>query len=113
MKLEIVKEKGFQLLVRLFKTAIKDGTIDSDEGKILTKTDSNMSKLHRYVNRAWEDNILDGEEKASILTLLQRIQLDAESIALSDNIITQEESEMLLVIDTMLEGFLDDHSYEY
>ena len=107
MKSEIVKEKGFQLLLKLFKTAVKDGEIDIDEGKIIEKTDSNMNLLYHCVNKAWEDNVIDDEEKNCIITLLQRIQLDAESIALSDNNITKEEADLLLIIDNMLEEFLE------
>ena len=107
LKIEIVKEKGFQLLLKLFQTAVKDGEIDSDEGKIIEKTDSNMNQLYDCVNKAWEDNVIDDEEKQCIITLLQRIQLDAENIALSDDNITQEEADLLLIIDKMLEEFLE------
>ena len=75
------------------------------------KTDANMKKLLDYVNIACEDDKLDDEEKKTILTLIQRIQLDAESIAYYDQKITKEEAAMLSIIDIMLEGFLTDDKF--
>ena len=62
MKKEIVKDKGFQLIVRLFKNAIKDGEVDRDEARVLQTTESNLLSLLNYVEEAWSDGKIDDTE---------------------------------------------------
>ncbi len=105
MKKEIIKDKGFQLIVRLFKTAIKDGEIDSDEARVLQTTESNILSLLDYVEKAWDDGKIDETEKICILELLKKIQSDAENIAFYDKKLSDEEAELLSIIDSMMGEF--------
>ena len=109
MKKEIIKDKGFQLIVRLFKTAIKDGEIDRDEARVLQTTESNILSLLDYVEKAWDDGKIDEIEKACILKLLKKIQSDAENIAFFDKKLTDEEAELLSIIDSMMHEFRKDN----
>ena len=112
MKKEIVKDKGFQLIVRLFKTAIKDGEIDRDEARVLQTTESNIISLLKYVEQAWDDGKIDDNEKSCILELLKKIQTDAENIAFFDKKLTDEEAELLSIIDSMMREFKGDKEFK-
>ena len=112
MKKEIVKDKGFQLIVRLFKTAIKDGEVDQDEARVLQTTESNILSLLNYVEEAWSDGKIDDTEKLCILELIKKIQSDAENIAFFDKKLTDEEAELLSIIDSMMQEFKEDKEFK-
>ncbi len=105
MRVEIIKDKGFQLLVLMFKRAMMDDKISEDEAEILKTTDMNVTKLYQCVQKAWEDELLDNNERDRINSLIDKILVDAENIAKKDNIITAEEKELLDLIYNMLDNF--------
>ena len=111
MKKEIVKDKGFRLIVRLFKTAIKDGEIDRDEARVLQTTESNILSLLNYVEEAWSDGKIDDTEKSCILELIKKIQSDAENIAFFDKKLTDAEAELLSIIDGMIRELKEDKEF--
>ncbi|MCH8908104.1 MAG: hypothetical protein IH840_13530 [Candidatus Heimdallarchaeota archaeon] len=100
-----VKERGWELLVSLFKIAKSDNKITPDEEAILKTTDASVMNLLDYVKIAWEDNILDQDERETIEGLVAKIEDDALTEAASDKIITEEEQNMLEVIEETIQGF--------
>lgn len=112
LKEALAKEKGWKLLVRLFKEAKRDGDISFDEERILRATDLNVLHLVEYIQQAWDDRHLSEEEKRKITFLLKKIRDDAVSLAEYDEIISQEEDAMLQIIREMIQEVLED-SYPY
>ncbi|MDH5646768.1 MAG: hypothetical protein OEZ01_12210 [Candidatus Heimdallarchaeota archaeon] len=93
-------------MVKLYKTAAKDGDITYDEERILTVTDANILNLLNYVKGAWRDKILDDKEKQKITFLIKKIYDDAISVAEFDNFITNEEDSLLYIIREVIDEFL-------
>ena len=111
MKVNLVKEKGLTLLVRLFKKANEDREITFDEGRIIKATDLNVINLLEYSKQAWEDKKLTENEKQKMLFLLKKIEDDAISLAQYDDIITGEEEELLGIIKSTVETFFRSNYY--
>lgn len=105
MKSNLIKDKGWHLLVKLFKKANEDKEITFDEGRIINATDLNINKLLEFTTDAWSDRILTENEKQKISFLLKKIQDDAVTLAEYDDIITNEEDELLEIIRDMVENF--------
>ncbi|MHA2250028.1 MAG: hypothetical protein ACXAD7_06685 [Candidatus Kariarchaeaceae archaeon] len=104
MKPNIVKDKGWQLLTRLFRTAKKDG-ISFDEERILRASDLNITALLEFAETAWEDKILTEDERRRITFLIKKIHDDAVSLAQYDDIITSEEEALLDIIKEIIHEF--------
>jgi hypothetical protein len=111
MRVDLVKEKGWHLLVKLFKKANEDREITFDEGRIIKATDLNVLNLLEYAKEAWEDKKLTETEKQKMMFLLKKIKDDAISLAHYDEIITQEEEELLEIIRGTVETFFRDNFY--
>ena len=101
-----MKDKGWKLLVRLFKEAKRNGEIDFDEQRILHTTDFNVTELLHFVQEAWEDSILSETEKQQITFLIKKIRDDAVTLANYDDIITDQEEALLMIIRDIFEEFL-------
>ncbi len=112
MKPVIVKDKGWKLLSRLFKTAAKDGVITFDEERILRASDLNVNNLLDYTKKAWEDKTLSENEKTRIIFLIKKIQDDAISLAQYDDIITNEEEELLDIIREIIHEFITETRHQ-
>jgi len=109
-----VKEKGWKMLVALFKVAKADKQITPDEEAILETADVNVMNLLEYVKRAWLDNHLDNEEKERIEGLVAKIEDDATTVAALDSIITNEEADLIEVIrDTVREFFENEYNINF
>lgn len=114
MKVNLVKEKGWHLLVNLFKQANTDKIISFDEQRIISATDLNVNKLVLYAKTAWEDSILTEDEKKRMSFLLKKIEDDAVSLAMYDDIITREEEDLLKIIKATVEHFFEEEQiYQY
>ena len=48
MKVSKIQEKGWKLLINLFKAANDDSIITFDEGRIVRTTDLNVTKLYTH-----------------------------------------------------------------
>ena len=105
MKPYVVKDKGWKLLVQLFKTAKSDGSISFDEERILKASDQNINNLLKYTQEAWKDRVLTEDEKQRIVFLIKKIQDDAITLAEYDDIITQEEEALLDTIREIIQEF--------
>lgn len=111
MKTNLVKEKGWFLLVKLFKKAIEDREITFDEGRIIKATDLNVTNLLEYSKEAWEDKKLSETEKQKMSFLLKKIEDDAISLAQYDDIVTSEEEDLLGIIRNTIETFFRNDYY--
>lgn len=111
LKEALAKEKGWKLLVRLFKEAKRDGEISFDEERILRATDLNVLHLVEYIQQAWDDQHLSEEEKRKITFLIKKIRDDATSLAEYDEIISHEEDAMLNIIREIIQEALEDSYY--
>ncbi|MHA2090971.1 MAG: hypothetical protein ACW98K_08945 [Candidatus Kariarchaeaceae archaeon] len=105
MKPYVVKDKGWKLLVQLFKTAKSDGSISFDEERILKASDQNVNNLLAYTQEAWKDRVLTEDEKQRIVFLIKKIQDDATTLAEYDDIITNEEEALLDIIREIIQEF--------
>lgn len=108
MKSNLIRDKGWHLLVKLFKKANEDKEITFDEGRIIKATDLNVTNLLEYSIKAWEDKKLTETEKQKMMFLLKKIKDDAITLAQYDEIITQEEEELLEIIRGTVEIFFRD-----
>ena len=106
MKEEVVRDKGWDLLVHLFKTAKADRSISFDEERILRSADDNIVKLLEYVREAWDDRGPNESEKQKITFLIKKIHDDARTLAEYDDIVTEEERKMLDDILEKMNEFL-------
>lgn len=111
MKSDLIKDKGWHLLVKLFKKANEDKEIDFDEGRIIKATDLNVTNLLEYSKEAWEDKKLTETEKQKMMFLLKKINDDAVTLAQYDDIITREEEELLEIIRSTVQTFFRDNYY--
>ncbi|MHA2100250.1 MAG: hypothetical protein ACW99A_16365 [Candidatus Kariarchaeaceae archaeon] len=111
MKSNLIKEKGWYLLIKLFKKANEDREITFDEGRIIKATDLNVTKLLEYSQQAWEDKKLTETEKQKMMFLLKKIKDDAVTLAQYDEIITDEEEDLLEIIKVTVETFFRDDYY--
>lgn len=104
-----VKDKGWRLLVELFKTAKADNQITKEEEVILRTTDFNVLELLKYVKKAWDDGILTEHEMELIRNLITKIEDDATTLAADDNIITDDEENLLEIIRNILQEFFEEN----
>ena len=107
----LARDKGWRLLLRLFKQAKQDREIDFDEERILRATDFNVLKLVKFIDEAWQDKHLSEEEILCITFLITKIRDDATSLAQYDEIISKQEQDMLDIIKVMVEEFLEIYRY--
>lgn len=93
--------------MQLFKAAAQDGSISFDEERIIRATDLNVQNLVEYVDRAWEDKKLTEQEIQTITFLIKKIKDDAVSLAMYDEILSDQEEDLLDIIKGLITEFFE------
>ncbi len=102
MVLRLLEVKIQILREFLIKIAFADGILSDDEINILLSINLNLEILHKALIKAYEDKIIDENERQEIKIILNQTEDDAVSIAKFDECITQEDRRLLVILQKSL-----------
>lgn len=93
---ENIQEKLDRLKQSLLNKALSDGQISAEERMILNSINYDIDNLFDTLDEAFEDNIITSEEKQDLVSLVKRINNDAETTASFDEYLSKDEESLLL-----------------
>ncbi len=91
----------------LSKIVLADGTITSDERKLILRLNQDVNEFVRVFIESIEDDVISQEENDQLKRLWLKIQENAEKTAMRDQKITPDERKILLRIAKAISKRLD------
>ena len=82
--------------------AARDGLITQYERNIITQVEYDAKRYIIAFEQASEDGVIDKNEKISLNRLIDEMKNNAEMIALSDNILSRNEKDLLLKLKKII-----------
>lgn len=86
----------------LFRIAMGDGILSSEEIDILISIDLNLDLLQYAVIKAFEDNIIDEYENKELERIIKQIEEDAISTAKLNDCISHDERLLIRMLQVLL-----------
>ncbi|MDH5404339.1 MAG: ABC transporter ATP-binding protein/permease [Candidatus Heimdallarchaeota archaeon] len=92
-----------QLMESMIDTALIDDKISSDELNILKQVFSNVSDYLKILNKAFEDGIIDDNERKELEASKEIVLENAKKVANEDKFISDDEKKLLQRISEIIE----------
>lgn len=90
-----LKQMRQNFISELLNLAMEDGIETQEEADIITNVISNFDKFNEMLELAFEDNKITYQEKKDLLKIVDKIDDEAQNIAETDGIVTEDEMQLL------------------